>query len=61
MKLTERSNELRMCGIIIAHGDSVISVLSTPEEFDDFVNELRGITVAISQLERERQAESGGE
>lgn len=45
----------------IAHGDSVIAVLSTPEEFNDYVNELQGIIVALSEMEKERRAESGGE
>jgi len=45
----------------IAHGDSVITVLSTPEEFSEYVNELKGIIVALSEMEKEKRPESDGE
>jgi len=36
----------------IAHSDSILKVLRTPEEFDGFVSELKKITEAISKLRR---------
>jgi len=38
----------------IAHGDSVMLVLSSPEKFSDFIDELQGIIAALSAIVEEK-------